>query len=85
LAEDVRYFAVVGDGRTIDDPSGLVRRRTTAAGQVDESIRRDLSWGFTDALQQQQRGENFGPDLVEISSADAAALIERFRARWAAS
>jgi hypothetical protein len=82
LAENVTYYAVVGASRTIDNPSGLVRRRQAAGGPVDESLTRDLSWRFTDAIYQQERGENFGPDLVEISEEEARVLIDRFRERW---
>jgi hypothetical protein len=78
----VTYYAVVGTNRTIDNPSGLVRRRQSADGPVDESLTRDLSWSFTDAIYQQERGENFGPDLVEISEEEARVLIDRFRERW---
>jgi hypothetical protein len=49
---------------------------------VDESLARDLSWSFTNAIYQLERGENFGPELVEISEDDAGVLIEKFRARW---
>lgn len=83
MPEDIAYYAVVGTGRTIADPSGLVRRRYTADGPVDESISLDLSWKFTDAIYQWERGENFGPELVEISAGEAAALMERFRQKWA--
>ncbi len=41
-----------------------------------------MSWKFTDAIYQDERGENFGPDLVEISAGEAEALIERFRQKW---
>jgi hypothetical protein len=82
LSEQVTYYAVVGETRTIENPSGLVRRRLAAGGPVDESLARDLSWSFTDAIYQLERGENFGPDLVEISEDEARVLIERFRERW---
>jgi hypothetical protein len=83
LTEDTTYYAVIGTGRTTANPSGLVRRRLTAEGPVDESIARDFSWRFTDAIYQHERGENFGPELVEISEDEADALIERFREKWA--
>ena len=35
------------------------------------------------AIYQWERGENFGPDLVEIGAQEAEALIERFREKWA--
>jgi hypothetical protein len=82
VPEKVTYYAVVGASRTIDNPSGLVRRRHAVGGPVDESLTHDLSWSFTDAIYQQERGENFGPDLIEINADEAGALIERFRERW---
>jgi hypothetical protein len=82
VPEHIVYYAVIGTGRTITDPSGLVRRRRTTEGAVDEAFTRELSWKFTDAIYQDERGENFGPDLVEISAGEAEALIERFRQKW---
>ncbi len=83
MPEEISYYAVIGTGRTVANPSGLVRRRYTADGPIDESFTRDLSWKFTDAVFQDERGENFGPDLVEISPGEAEALVERFREKWA--
>jgi hypothetical protein len=36
-------YAIIGFGRTLDNPSGLARRRFTPEGRVDESLQRDLS------------------------------------------
>jgi hypothetical protein len=83
LPEEISYYAIIGTGRTVANPSGLVRRRYTADGPIDESLTRDFSWKFTDAVYQDERGENFGPDLVEISPGEAEALVERFREKWA--
>jgi hypothetical protein len=85
VAEKVTYYAVIGTGRTAGDPSGLVRRRVVRGGVVDESLSRDLSWKFTDAIYQDERGENFGPDLVEISDEEAERIVERFREKWGVS
>jgi len=82
VSEKITYYAVVGSGRTTDDPSGLVRRRFAAEGVLDESLTRNLSWTFTDAIYQDERGENFGPRLVEVSGEEAEALIQRFREKW---
>jgi hypothetical protein len=82
MPEAVTYFAVIGTNRSIDNPTGLARRRFTEEGPVDESINRGLSWVFTDAIYQWERGENFGPDLVEISEGEAEELIARFREQW---
>jgi hypothetical protein len=63
----------------------LVRRRVIPGGFADESLARDLSWKFTDAIYQDERGENFGPDLVEVSDEEAGRIIERFREKWGVS
>ncbi|HEY0716773.1 MAG TPA: hypothetical protein VGD68_04085 [Streptosporangiaceae bacterium] len=83
MSEEIIYYAVVGTGRTAAEPSGLARRRHSPDGPVDESFTREGSWQFTNAIYQHERGENFGPDLVEISAEEAAGLVERFRLRWA--
>ena len=81
MSDKITYYAVVGENRTIENPSGLVRRRHAAGGPVDESLARNMSWTFTDAIYQLERGENLGPELVEISGDEARVLIERFRER----
>ena len=80
-AERVEHYAIIGAGRTQDDPSGLARRRFTPAGRVDESLHRDLQWHPTSAIIQWEYG-NLPGELVEISEAGARELIERFRERW---
>ena len=83
MSGETKYYAVIDDDRTPDNPSGLVRRRPTAEGLVDESIRRDLTWGFTNVFLQIERGEELGlPELIEISEAQADDLVERFRTKW---
>jgi hypothetical protein len=83
MPDEVTYFAVLGQGRSLANPSGLARRTFTAEGRLDESLRRDLTWIRSSEIYEWERGENFGPDLVEISKEDAEALIERFRQKWA--
>ena len=82
MANQIRYYAIVGRGRTPDNPSGLARRREVDGSFVDESLRGDLSWGDTAAIAEWDRGEELTRDLVEISEADAVRLIERFRQEW---
>lgn len=83
MSGETTYYAVIGQGRTITDPSGLVRRRATAEGTVDESIQRDLTWRSTDVFEQIERGEEVGlPELSEITEPQANDLIERFRVKW---
>jgi hypothetical protein len=82
MADQIHYYAIVGRGRTLDNPSGLARRRSFGSNVVDESLRGDLSWGDTSAIAEWDRGEELTRDLVEISEADAARRIERFRQEW---
>lgn len=80
-ADEVSYYAIVGAGRTAQSPSGLARRRYTAAGPVDEALRQDLTWEPDAAIVEWEYGE-VGADLVEISEAAADRLIAAFRVRW---
>jgi hypothetical protein len=79
---EVHYYAIIGRGRTVSDPSGLARRTVLDDETLDESLRRDMTWGHTAAIAEWNRGEELTRDLVEISEAEARALTERFRVRW---
>jgi hypothetical protein len=80
-AKDLKYYAVVGSGRTVQNPSGLVRRRTSPEGRMDEALQRDLKWIPSSAIVEWEYGD-VGAELVEISEAEAQELIERFREKW---
>jgi hypothetical protein len=79
--EIVKYYAIVGSGRTAQNPSGIARRTTNADGSIDEALRRDLTWQRDSAIIEWEYGDA-GADLVEISEAEAQALIGRFREKW---
>ena len=79
---DVKYFAIVRDGDSLQHPSGLARRAITPQGRLDETLRRDLTWKRDSAIYEWERGEEMGTDLVEISEADAERLIQGFRQEW---
>lgn len=81
MEDEARYYAIVGAGRTVQSASGLARRRSSADGPVDEAIRRNLTWEADSAIIEWEYGD-VGAELVEISAAEAAELIERFRAEW---
>jgi len=81
MADPVKYYAIVGSGRTPENPSGLARRVISANGQIDEALRRDLTWQRDAAIIEWEHGDA-GADLVEISEAEAHALVERFREKW---
>lgn len=82
MTDDVRYYAIVGAGRTAQTPSGLARRTITADGPVDEALRRDLTWQPDSAIIEWEYGE-VGANLVEVSETEAGRLIARFEAAWA--
>jgi len=82
LTANIVYYAIVRDGDTPTRPSGLARRTFTAQGRLDETLRGDLSWGRDSAIYEWERGEEMGASLIEISEAEAEALIERFREKW---
>ena len=81
MTDPVKYYAIVGSGRTPENPSGLARRVISANGQIDEALRRDLTWQRDAAIIEWEHGDA-GADLVEISEAEAHALVERFREKW---
>ena len=49
---------------------------------MDETLRADFTWKRDSAIYEWERGEELGADLVEVSEAEAQALIERFREKW---
>jgi len=82
MAEHITYFAIVRGGGGIDTATGLVRRRFAAEGRIDESLDRNLGWQPSSALFEWEMNDVSGRELVEISEAEVAELIERFRAEW---
>ena len=82
MANETKYYAIIGRGHKSSDPTGLARRVVLRDGIIDESLRRDLTWGHTNAIVEWNRGEELTRDLIEVSEAEAQALIERFREKW---
>ena len=84
MANHTTYYAVIARGRPKTEPSGLARRRHTDDDAfVDESMRRDLTWGYTSAIAEWKR-DALDFELAEISEDEAEELIERFREKWGA-
>jgi hypothetical protein len=82
MPDKISYYAVVGNGRTVEEPYGLVRRLSfDDGGSSDEGLRKDLSWKFTPAIAEWEHGD-FAYDLVEVSHAQASKIIEYFRQKW---
>jgi len=80
--EETQYYAIIGRGDAPSDPSGLARRTKDGEQIVDQSLRRDLSWGPTTAIADWDYGEDLNQDLKKISKQEADELIERFREKW---
>ena len=82
MPDRITYYAVIGDGRTVESPYGLVRRLAfDGDGFTDEGLRRDFSWKFTPAIVEWERGD-FTYDLVEVSHEQAERIVQYFRERW---
>ena len=82
MADETKYYAIVARGHASSKPTGLARRTTLHDGIVDESLRRDLTWGHTSAIVEWNRGEELTRDLIEVSETEAMEIIERFREQW---
>jgi hypothetical protein len=82
LTDNIVYYAILRTGDTPAQPSGLARRTSTAQGRLDETFRRDFTWKRDSTIYEWERGEEMGANLVEISEAEARAVIERFRVKW---
>jgi hypothetical protein len=78
MPHKITYYAIIGGGRTVDDPYGLVRRLEHDDGPEDEGLRQDFSWSFTPIIVEWKHGD-FTYDLVEVSHAQASKIIEHFR------
>ena len=81
MDEQTVYYAITGVRRNPAEPSGLVRRRFTDKGRLDEGLRGDMTWQRDTAIIEWEYGNLIG-DLVQISETDANELIEQFRERW---
>jgi hypothetical protein len=83
MSETVTYYEITLADGSGDNPAGLARRRRLHHGAVlDEMLRRDLSWQADGVIVEWKRGDSV-EQLREISADEAAALVERFRQRWA--
>ena len=58
MADKITFYAIVGGGRTIDNPYGLVRRlEFDDDGFTDEALRKDFSWKFTPLIVEWEHGD----------------------------
>jgi hypothetical protein len=81
VAEKIRYYAMLLGSRTMENPSGLARRRLSDDGGVrDEALGGDFTWVHNPGLAGWERGD-LTTTYVEISTDEAERIIERFRAK----
>jgi hypothetical protein len=76
----VRYFALIKDGGTAEEATGLVRRVPTAPLPTDEAIGNDLEWHPTDYLECYYTLGSMDRENVEVSPEFAEDLLARWRA-----
>ena len=83
MGEQVTYYEILLADDSGDNPAGLARRRQLENGaMVDEMLRPNLSWQPDTVIAEWKRGDSV-EELREIGADEAAALVERFRQRWA--
>ena len=82
MPDKIKFYAILADDRTIDNPYGLVRRlEFDGNGFTDEGLRKDFSWDFTPIIVEWEHG-SFTDELVEVSHGQVDKIIEYFRSRW---
>jgi hypothetical protein len=76
----VRYFALIKDGGTAEEATGLVRRVPTTPRPTDEAVGNDLEWHPTDYLERYYRLGSMDREHVEVTPEFAEQLLTRWRA-----
>jgi hypothetical protein len=77
MAEEIRYYAIVDDYSTRDEPAGVLRRYVDG-DRRDESFGRDLEWKVSSLLHSAERGDT-EYELTPITEAEALQIIARIR------
>lgn len=80
MAQTITYYAIVGRGRNIDDPLGIVRRVVDDEGISDEALERDLEWHRTGTIAEWKWGK-FTYELEEVNAEQAEQIVEKIRQR----
>lgn len=76
MPEEIRYYAIVDDRSSADEPAGVLRR--FPRGGRDESFGADLGWRFSPLLHAAERGDT-EYDLIPITEDKANQVIERIQ------
>ena len=81
MGNKITYYAILGDGATVDRPQGLLRRLEHDDGPEDEGLNRDLSWRRTSLIIEQENGST-DEQLVQVSHEQASRIVEYFREKF---
>jgi hypothetical protein len=84
MADPVQYYAITRGVATTSQASGLIRRRLTPAGRIDESLRSDGSWQPSSALFEWEMGDVSPRRISAVTEAEAGRLTTKLRDQWAA-
>ena len=83
MSSPITYFAIVGNGTTIEQPLGLVRRLAHDKGWADEALHKDMGWHWTPVIVEWEH-DSYGNELVEVSHEQADEIIQYFRKKYSA-
>lgn len=75
------YYALLRTGRTVQDPSGILRRTHVVPAPIDEAFGRDRAWHPTPSISMHFMNQ-LDWDLEEIDEVTAMAVLERWTRKW---
>jgi len=81
MTSKITFYAIVGDGTTVDRPAGLLRRLEYDNGWEDEGLHRDMSWRRTSLIVEQEHG-SLDEQLIEVSHEQASKIVQYFREKF---
>ena len=82
MSNKITFYAILGQGATVDRPQGLLRRLEYDNGWEDEGLHRDMSWRRTSLIIEQENGST-DEDLVVVSHEQASKIVRYFREKFA--
>ncbi len=85
MADQLEYYAITRGTAAPSQACGLIRRRLTPVGRVDESLRRDGSWQPSSALFEWEMGDVSPRRISAVTEAEAGRLTAKLRDLWTAT
>jgi hypothetical protein len=80
MSDNVKYYAVVDDLSSREQPAGVFRRTYfESGGRRDEAFTRNLVWEHSASLVSAERGD-LQNEFCEITEDEANQIVERIRA-----